>query len=408
MSQTTSDLRDNDHDSNIDNNHDSNIDRNHDSNIDNNNVANIIDCFQKLVVYYQLSSNDLTASDRQKLRFKIHSFQKAIKSLQGYTEIISNTQDIESLKVAGIGKGIKTRMIEILEHGTLQELSENGFDIDHHNPVVKVETGDSKEAPVGKDGKGTEMTELKKLMEITGVGPASAKKLFKREITLDRLLDFVDNCYKTNPDWDWKQETDEMWNILTHHQKIGVVYYRDIDKRIPRAEIQRFEKLLYPIITRIDTDICWEICGSFRRGQGDSGDMDVLLSHPTQTEELLPQIVKALENCHILVDHLTMDGKSKYMGIGRIPIQGQPDWMDTSICRRIDIRVVPYKSYISSLLYFTGSARENIRLRKQAISKGFKLSEYGLYDEHGEMFTLHDEKEAYDILGLSYRLPTER
>ncbi|PIW35349.1 MAG: hypothetical protein COW25_00250, partial [Candidatus Nealsonbacteria bacterium CG15_BIG_FIL_POST_REV_8_21_14_020_37_12] len=44
----------------------------------------------------------------------------------------------------------------------------------------------------------------------------------------------------------------------------------------------------------------------------------------------------------------------------------------------VDLRVVPKKSYGSALQYFTGSKEHNILLRKIAISKGFKLNEYGL------------------------------
>ena len=94
------------------------------------------------------------------------------------------------------------------------------------------------------------------------------------------------------------------------------------------------------------------------------------------------------------------------MGVGRVPIQGQSN--DTIIARRIDIRFVPYDSYITSLLYFTGSAKENIRLRKVSISKGYKLSEYGLFDSEGEVIVFKTEQDAYQFLGLDFVEPTSR
>ena len=144
-----------------------------------------------------------------------------------------------------------------------------------------------------------------------------------------------------------------------------------------------------------------------------SGDIDVLMTHPdyptrevVSENSLLQKLVNVLESKNILCDHLTNEGTSKYMGVGRVPIQGQSN--DTIIARRIDIRFVPYDSYITSLLYFTGSAKENIRLRKVSISKGYKLSEYGLFDSEGEAIVFKTEQDAYQFLGLEFVEPTSR
>ena len=47
-----------------------------------------------------------------------------------------------------------------------------------------------------------------------------------------------------------------------------------------------------------------------------------------------------------------------------------------NIARRIDIRFVPYDSYYSALLYFTGSAELNRKMRQIAKSMKLKLSDY--------------------------------
>ena len=46
---------------------------------------------------------------------------------------------------------------------------------------------------------------------------------------------------------------------------------------------------------------------------------------------------------------------------------------------QVDLRVVGEKEFGSALLYFIGNKEHNIELRKLALSKGYTLSEYGLF-----------------------------
>ena len=373
-------------------------------------VNTIISLFQELIVHLQVVAQGVPPSERQKLRFKTFSFQKAIKSLQNIEEDFLTVESLKTLSIPAVGKGIKNRIMEIINTGTLQELArDNQTSTDVSGNV----TNDGNR--VDESGKGdtaNERFEIKNLLRITGVGPASAKKMFNSGITLSSLGIIRDKIKKE--EIDFKNDTSYTeWNSLTHHQKIGMFYFEDFEARIPRAEIARFEKLLYPIMSRIDSQIQWEICGSYRRGQSNSGDIDVLMTHPdyptrevVSENSLLQKLVNVLESKNILCDHLTNEGTSKYMGVGRVPIQGQSN--DTIIARRIDIRFVPYDSYITSLLYFTGSAKENIRLRKVSISKGYKLSEYGLFDSEGEAIVFKTEQDAYQFLGLEFVEPTSR
>jgi DNA polymerase (family 10) len=73
----------------------------------------------------------------------------------------------------------------------------------------------------------------------------------------------------------------------------------------------------------------------------------------------------------------------------------------------VDMRVVPAESFGAALLYFTGSKAHNIVLRKMAIAKGLKLSEYGVF--HGEKSIAgRTEEEVYAALGLPYIPPELR
>ena len=73
----------------------------------------------------------------------------------------------------------------------------------------------------------------------------------------------------------------------------------------------------------------------------------------------------------------------------------------------MDIRVVPYISYGAALQYFTGSKEHNIVLRRIAIEKGLKLSEYGIF-KGPKMIAGKSEEEVYEKLGLLWIYPEMR
>jgi len=76
---------------------------------------------------------------------------------------------------------------------------------------------------------------------------------------------------------------------------------------------------------------------------------------------------------------------------------------------QVDLRVLPPKSWGAGLLYFTGGKNYNIELRKIAIKKGFKLSEYGLYGKKtGKLIASKTEQEILKKLGVKYKKPEER
>ena len=63
-------------------------------------------------------------------------------------------------------------------------------------------------------------------------------------------------------------------------------------------------------------------------------------------------------------------------------------------------------SYGAAMLYFTGSKDHNIALRKIAILKKYKLSEYGLFSG-GKSVAGKTEEEVYKKLGLKQWIPPE-
>jgi DNA polymerase/3'-5' exonuclease PolX len=282
-----------------------------------------------------------------------------------------------------------------------------------------------------------------------GVGPKNAEKLVDSGITLEKLLEDWSEWIKKNPEnavlmisklpippgytkqqWGTYNEDKHrsiQMNILNtklnketkylyklnSHQLLGVKYFHDMSQKIPREEVQRAERILTASAKHMNKDIILNLCGSYRRGRAKSGDVDCLITHPdiktleeleTSSVNVLAKFVELLANLDFLVDHLTDFGKSKYMGFCIIKQAGKKN----NIARRIDIRFIPYESYYSALLYFTGSAELNKKMRQIAKNKKLKLSEYGLYKENGEKLIINSEQDVFDILEIDFLEPKLR
>jgi DNA polymerase/3'-5' exonuclease PolX len=113
----------------------------------------------------------------------------------------------------------------------------------------------------------------------------------------------------------------------------------------------------------------------------------------------LKEPIKKNNDKPLLIDDLTELGHTKYMGF--IKYKDNPP-------RRIDIRFIPYDSWYSALLYFTGSAQLNKQMRQIAKKKNLKLSEYGIFKENGKKIQVNSEEDVFKILDMKYLEPQQR
>ena len=181
--------------------------------------------------------------------------------------------------------------------------------------------------------------------------------------------------------------------VLTSAQRLGIEYMTDFQLKIPREEIESVESKLKTLLNGLD----WVIAGSYRRGEMESGDIDILIK--SKPGFSLQHIIDLLTNANLLISDLAK-GPNKYMGI----LQNEP----TSPARRIDLLVVPKHSWAYAILYFTGSQRFNILTRQRAIELGLRLSEHGMTDNHGQSYPAESEEDIFNILGIQYLAPEER
>jgi DNA polymerase (family X) len=122
--------------------------------------------------------------------------------------------------------------------------------------------------------------------------------------------------------------------------------------------------------------------GSLRRGTETCGDLDILAVGGST--DLFDAFVR-----HPLIERVLGRGETRSSALLRGGYQ-------------VDLRLVPPASRGAALQYFTGSKAHNIALRDMALSRGWKLNEYGLFDQAtGATIAGSTEDGIYDALGLT-------
>lgn len=75
-----------------------------------------------------------------------------------------------------------------------------------------------------------------------------------------------------------------------------------------RLESMAIETIVLTAASRVFPGMCGLACGSYRRGQPSSGDVDVILTHPDGALKPLAPILRTLHDIHFLTDDLTRGG----------------------------------------------------------------------------------------------------
>ena len=283
--------------------------------------------------------------------FKAIAYGKVISQIK-HIPVIKTMEDLKDVK--GIGASIKSKIEEILSTGIL------------------------KEAEVAKQDPTIQVTEA--LLHIYGVGVVKANDLVKKEgiTSIANLRERI----KQNPD------------LLNTNQTIGLQFYEDFLERIPRAEMKKHETKLLITLKEIHPDLEGVIVGSYRRGEKSSGDIDVLLK--SSDESVLSTFINLLTKKKYIT-HVLAHGAKKFMGVCQTSKKGK--------FRRLDILLTPPEEYPFALLYFTGSDKFNVAMRKHALTKGFSLNEHGFTPKSPLMTS---EEDIFKFLEYPYVSPKDR
>jgi NAD-dependent DNA ligase len=229
------------------------------------------------------------------------------------------------------------------------------------------------------------------LGEVYGIGPKKAKELVDKGVTTIEAL-------RANQD-----------ELLNETQKVGLKYYEDILKRIPRSEIEEYKSLftrefLKAQQTQVaDKDAKFEIVGSYRRGAESSGDIDVIIT--SNSPAIFINFIDSLIKTGVIQEVLSR-GPTKCLVITKLPNK------ETS--RRVDFLYTTPEEFPFAILYFTGSKIFNTVMRHEALAKELTMNEHGLYSlvgkKKGEKVNhiFRTEKDIFDYLGLEFKTPQER
>lgn len=319
--------------------------------------SNIILWFEKLINYLEMTLHDKKKEDKLKYSFKINSLKKSLKVIREIDFEIKSGNDIKDYK--SIGDGTIKRIDEILKTGRLDEVKDNNINLDE-------------------------------LINVFGIGKKKALELYTK-YNISTIKELKEAKIKL-PD-----------NILK-----GLEYVDKIKEKIPRKEIDKINLYLLECVRNIDKELNLIVCGSYRRENDFSNDIDIIITHPkiitkkdANNSKLMAKFIKYLEDDNFIVCSLvSQDVPTKYMGICKYK---------NGLFRRIDIRFIAQESYYTAIMYFTGSKEFNKHIRNVALSMNYTLNEYSLVDnKNNKTLKINNEKDIFKFLNLEYISPEKR
>tara|TARA_Y100000031_G_scaffold42688_1_gene49072 strand:- start:155 stop:1870 length:1716 start_codon:yes stop_codon:yes gene_type:complete len=295
---------------------------------------------------------------KNELVFKIRAYEKAALVIENLDENIEDVWKKGKLDdIPGVGEALTEKIGEFLETGKL------GY-------YEKLK----KQVPV----------DMEELGRIAGLGPKTIIKLYKR-LGVKNIKDLEKAAkHKKIEDIEGLGPTVEE-NILKSIKFARTAGNRfllgpalDIAEEI-KSRLRKFKE-----VNKV------EVAGSLRRMKETVGDIDILITSKSPSKVM--DFFTKMDD----VEQVLAKGTTKSSVRLREGLQA-------------DLRVLPEKIYGAALLYFTGSKQHNIVLRKIAIKKRMKLSEYGVFSKRTKKFLAgKTEEECYKKLGLRYIEPEIR
>lgn len=334
----------------------------------------IIDEFIKyyMFIYSQYNSGKY-AKDKKIIYYKLIAIKKIIDILIKFKKDITINIVPELSKLKGFGEKTVARVKEIIQNGHLAEIKE-------------------------------ETIYTSELSNIYGIGPVKASYYYEKYNvkTIDDFILLIKNGKIK----------------ITKQIELGIKYKNLLSNHIPRILITRIEFFIQDTINSIDNDYVSVICGSYRREKEYSSDIDILITHKQlvnnkiQTQKYLQNVIEKLSmNSLFIIDNLTEKYVSHFQGFASINhkyIKDIPKCdFDINKIIRVDFIIVPYDSFYTALMHFTGSGEFNQMMRVHAKNLGMKLNEYGLFKKD-KRIDINSETDIFNNMLLKYVPPNKR
>lgn len=294
--------------------------------------------------------------EEQGIAFKPAAYRKAAKTVEEFaTDICAVKTEKDLRQLPGIGEAIAGKIREFCTTGRIKHLDE----------LLAQQGGLSPS-----------------LMEIEGLGPKRVR-ILQREKGIGTVAQLIDAAKKGKlkglPGFSDVMEKKILENAGRVEERM---------KRFDLEDVRPDAERVLTTIRSVKGVERAEIAGSYRRQKATVGDIDILVV--TKNPEKVSEAIAKLPIVRDVVAH--GDKKLSFNFTSGL---------------RVDIRFVKKDQWGSALLYFTGDKDHNIALRKIAIGKGWKLSEYGLFGGE-KVIASKEEADIYGKLGLSWMEPRER
>ena len=194
----------------------------------------------------------------------------------------------------------------------------------------------------------------------------------------DGNIVLCDTCYQT------LNEKNEIIPVPIENF-VGRAEDRDESERMTREEAEDLAAKMIKVLTPYVDFI--EICGSYRRGREDPGDLDIVVI--LNEDWTLPEIIGELETSGLYTAVNWLGEKKTQIVVDGI---------------KVDIKVSTPEGLGAALLYFTGPSGYNIGMRRAAKSRGMKLNEYGIWDRDTNTYLGGaTEEEIYEIMDKTFK-----
>ena len=290
--------------------------------------------------------------------FKVRAYRKAALVIEGLSEDIEQVwKEGRLMELPGIGEGIAKKIDDFLKNNKSKYLEEL-----------------KKKTPV----------DMEQLGKIEGIGPKTILKLYK-ELKVKNAAD-LEKAAKQGK----IQKIKGLGPTVEQNILKSIEFARKTSERVPLGfALSSAEEVVKALKTLKEVERV-SIAGSTRRMKETIGDIDILVT--TKAPDKVIDFFTKLPNvAEVLAKGPTKSSVRLKEGI------------------QVDLRVLNDNIFGAALLYFTGNKEHNIILRKIAIEKGLKLSEYGLFHKKtNKRIAGSTEEEVYKKLGLAYIEPEMR
>ena len=182
-------------------------------------------------------------------------------------------------------------------------------------------------------------------------------------------------------------------------------------KRIPNANIKNVNAVLRKIFRKHSCK--YEICGSYRRNEPYSSDIDILLDKTclkgVKGKNYVPIITSIINDNRIHTPYTVKLVEPYSAGPDRISALFAVKLNPKSLVYyKVDFFLTEPAEWAAALVYATGSKLFNIRIRAVAKKRGYKLNQRGLFDANGNRIPVRTERELFKKIKVTWRDPQDR